>query len=323
MRTHEIPPTPRNFAVWFAYCSDENPPLQKQIDQLIKLSRPFNVDLLDKLHQDFFADSVDLVGFMESSHELRQIAGQMAGQVTADQSLIGDYGATLQEWIPVLNASPTIPEMQRAVQTLSLATAEATERMHALEQLFTISVTRIGELNEQLARLEKEATRDALTGLANRRLFDKSLMQATLRASKDATELALLFLDIDHFKKFNDTFGHPMGDSVLRLVGQVLSGHIKGRDLAARYGGEEFAVILMGTGLAPAKTVGEQIRALLESRPIVNRATGQTLGSINCSIGVAVHRAGEAAGSVVDRADRALYKAKRTGRNRVCTEDAD
>lgn len=323
LRAHDVAPTPRNFEVWYSSCAEDKPQLRQRIDALIKAAQPFTPGLLDSLYRDFFASPVDLGLIKENSQQLRQIATRMVDQVIADGNILGSCGTALTGWSPDLDTAPTIQDMRHAVRTLKTATVEAGERMRALEQLFTASVTRISELNEQLARLEKEATRDGLTSLANRRMFDNALSQVTRQATEDGANLALLLLDIDHFKKFNDTYGHPMGDNVLRLVAQVLMNHIKGRDLAARYGGEEFAIILTDVGLAEGMAVGQQICRLLETRPLMNRTTGQKLGAITCSIGVAVYRAGEAMGNLVDRADKALYRAKRTGRNRVCAEEAD
>jgi diguanylate cyclase len=323
LRDRKIPPTPRNFEVWFSYCSEEKPRLCQRINELIRASKPFTPGVLDNLYQEFFAAPTELSSIKENSEQLQQIATQMADQVTADLGMIDDYGAALSAWTPALTAAPTVQEIRHAAETLKTAAGEAGERMRALEQLFSASVTRINELNEKLARSEKEAMCDALTGLANRRMFDTALSQATTWSKQDGTEVALLFLDIDHFKKFNDTYGHHMGDSVLQLVAQGLTRHIKGRDTAARYGGEEFAIILLGAGMAAAMTVAEQTRSLIEKRLLMNRTTGEKLGVITCSIGVAVYRAGEAAGDFIDRADKALYKAKETGRNQVVAEDAN
>jgi diguanylate cyclase len=126
--------------------------------------------------------------------------------------------------------------------------------------------------------------------------------------------------DVDHFKKFNDTWGHATGDQVLRLVAQCFKATVKGRDTAARFGGEEFVVILPATALKNAERVAENIRKAVESKKIVKRSTGETLGSITLSIGVSQYVKGEDPAETINRADACLYAAKRGGRNRVCSE---
>ncbi len=318
LRDHRIPPTPRNFEIWYGYLGDDKPALRTRIDKAIAAGEAWTPGSLDKLYRDFFATHVDVSAIRDGSHELTQIAMQMSERVVADRDAIDAFANILDRAMPVLKTGRAGTDIPRAVGAMKAATGETSERLRALEQLFTASVMRIQELKEALIRAETEATRDALTGLANRRMFDAALLQAT---SGNASEVALLLLDIDHFKKFNDKHGHLLGDNVLRLVASVLTSHIKGRDTAARYGGEEFAIILVGAHIAAAATVGEQIRDLLERRPLVNRNTGQKLGVVTCSVGVAVFRPGEALADFVDRADQSLYRAKRTGRNRVCTEE--
>jgi diguanylate cyclase len=319
LRDHHVPPTPRNFEVWFTYCSEDKHQLRQRIDRLIQASQPFTSGVMESLYQDFFVYPPGTSA--DDSRELRNIAAQLADRITADHGAINDYGVLLREWGPLLDTASTRQDIQRATTTLQTATNAARGKIQALEQLFAVSVARIGELREKLARSEKDAATDPLTGLANRRTFDAALKEATAQAVRDRTEVSLLLLDIDHFKRFNDVHGHLMGDKVLRLVAQVLTRHIKGRDTAARYGGEEYAVILAVAGMAAALTVAEQIRDLLEKRPLLNRKTGENLGFITCSIGVALYRPEEAMGDLIDRADKALYRAKQTGRNRVVAEE--
>jgi diguanylate cyclase len=130
-------------------------------------------------------------------------------------------------------------------------------------------------------------------------------------------------IDIDHFKAVNDTHGHVLGDKVLRAVAQVLKSNIKGRDVAARVGGEEFAVLLPDTSVAGAVSLSKQICALV-SHGRIKRAAGEgTIGQVTLSIGVAVARNGESLESLMERADMALYGAKRAGRARVNVAEGD
>ncbi|AYC31754.1 GGDEF domain-containing protein [Pseudomonas cavernae] len=172
-------------------------------------------------------------------------------------------------------------------------------------------------------RLEKLALEDELTGLANRRQFMAALDEEVLRAARHQRPLALLMLDVDHFKQFNDLYGHSAGDQCLRSVAQVIRGGQKRPgDLAARYGGEEFCVLLPETDMAGALVVAEQIRQTLESQGLVH--AGSPLGLVTLSAGVhALIPTGEAesAAQLLHCADRALYRAKAKGRNRVCGFD--
>jgi diguanylate cyclase len=133
--------------------------------------------------------------------------------------------------------------------------------------------------------------------------------------------VTLLLCDIDLFKKFNDSWGHQTGDQVLRLVASCLSENVKGRDTAARYGGEEFAVLLRGTGVEAATRVAEQIRQTVETKKLVKKSTGDVLGTITISIGVAEFGAGETVEAVIRRADACLYGAKQNGRNLVINQN--
>jgi len=168
----------------------------------------------------------------------------------------------------------------------------------------------------ELARL---ASQDALTGLPNRRTFDERLAFEWSRAQRDGSSLALLMLDVDRFKEFNDSLGHPAGDACLRTIGRALGDAIaRATDLVARYGGEEFAVILPQTSLSGAGQMAERLRAAVEDRRIVRPEGVVTVsvgGSCACPDREALPEA------LLDLADQALYQAKRDGRNRVVTRE--
>jgi diguanylate cyclase (GGDEF)-like protein len=176
---------------------------------------------------------------------------------------------------------------------------------------------RTRELKEANARLELLATTDELTGLFNHRYFQESLKLEVLRRERKASPLSLLMIDVDHFKRFNDTHGHPAGDKILRGVAQRLKDSLRHVDIVARYGGEEFAVILLDTTKEAAAQVGEKLRAAVAEAGFPGAET-QPMGHVSVSIGLAtLPEDANNAADLVSVADAALYRAKHGGRNRV------
>jgi diguanylate cyclase (GGDEF)-like protein len=165
------------------------------------------------------------------------------------------------------------------------------------------------------AKLREQAIRDPLTGLANRRYLEESLPRELHRASRANSTLSIAMLDLDHFKRFNDTFGHGPGDSLLREVGRVLSERLRKSDIACRYGGEEFVLVLPNSALADIVQRIEEIR--LAVRGLHIRQGDRILSTVTVSAGVAEARAGMTARELLAEADEALYEAKHAGRDRV------
>ena len=167
--------------------------------------------------------------------------------------------------------------------------------------------------------LREQATRDSLTGLYNRRYFDEALSTELARARRERRPVALAMLDIDHFKRFNDTWGHEAGDEVLRAVARTLAAKARGYDIACRYGGEELALLLPGCRLADAVPKLEAIREAMRGLKVV--VGDRALPPVTVSVGVA-ETTDAAADVLLRRADEALYEAKRRGRDRVCVGEA-
>ncbi|MGV2884657.1 GGDEF domain-containing protein [Paenibacillus taichungensis] len=177
----------------------------------------------------------------------------------------------------------------------------------------------INKSNEMLFLLERKATTDHLTNLSNRRQFEKSLEFELERAREYKQKLSLLVIDIDRFKKVNDTFGHTSGDAVLKQLGQLLIEHARSADIVSRNGGEEFAILLLDCGHHQAMAIAESIRQSVEKYHFA-LPDGNTI-RLTISIGVAIfpdHCDDRDDNDFFEQADRALYEAKNTGRNRVC-----
>ncbi len=165
--------------------------------------------------------------------------------------------------------------------------------------------------------LRAQSIRDALTGLYNRRYMEDALRREILRAKRNQTELSLIMVDVDFFKRVNDTYGHDIGDELLKELGNFLQRQIRGDDIACRYGGEEFTLILPNAALENCLMRAEQIRAEAEQHLRIQSSQGD-IGTITLSLGVATYPAfGDEPKALMQAADRALYEAKRGGRNRV------
>lgn len=168
--------------------------------------------------------------------------------------------------------------------------------------------------------MRAESLTDPLTTLSNRKFFQDAILRLMDDAEKRGLPFSVLLTDIDHFKKFNDAYGHLTGDQVLRLVALALKNNLKGQDVAARYGGEEFAVLLPKTGLAAAEIVANHVRTSVMNKELLRRSTNESLGRVTISLGVATWRKGDDVSSLLERADACLYGAKRAGRNCVISE---
>lgn len=203
------------------------------------------------------------------------------------------------------------------VQCADDATATlVNERMSGLRQFIQITGMSIAALNLQM-KLENQSIRDPLTALFNRHFMQLSIDRELARAARRKQVMAVLMLDMDHFKRFNDTYGHAAGDSALKALADIFRTSIRAEDIACRYGGEEFAIILPDTGVDGAVDRAESILRAVANLKIPH--AGETLSDFTISIGMAFFPGdGDTGDVLLQRADAALYRAKRTGRNRLC-----
>ena len=170
-------------------------------------------------------------------------------------------------------------------------------------------------MSAQRENLQLMATTDGLSGLMNRRTFDQVLQRELEYAERRNEPVALLMIDIDHFKEINDKHGHQMGDEVIRRISRLLCINTRTMDAVARYGGEEFAMILRGMHLPQAESIAERLRTQIEAMVGLPEPV-----RVTASIGIAVASTGDTVSTILKRSDKALYISKRTGRNRVCTQ---
>ena len=320
IKTYRTSAFPRIYELWYTYVTGHNTGLNKAIDAAVARGGGLTEQEIEEIYDSYlsplrFSDRVDQVGARLMS-EIDQITAMVETAVHQAAS----YGTELNTAVRQLEPSDGREHFRLIVEGLVRLTQEMEASNKSLEVRLRESRHEIQMLQEDLHAVRTESLTDPLTSLSNRKAFDVSLQTAILGAQATMEPMTLLITDIDHFKRFNDSYGHLTGDQVLRLVALSVKQNVKGADLAARFGGEEFAVILPNTPMRSALTVAEHIRRAVMSKELVKRSTGENLGRVTISIGVAAYRPGDTYASLIERADTCLYAAKRGGRNRVVCE---
>lgn len=314
------PATPRNYEVWYTYATGYNPALNQTINEALAVKGALAGADVDQIYETFLSptrltDRIDTVG--------TQVLGEIEQVMSKIDAAVGEassYTENLADVTQQLGAAKDRDSLRTIIETLVRTTKVMEQSNHKLEASLKASKQEINQLQENLEAVRHESLTDPLTSLANRKYFDQALEKMIAESAASGEPLSLMLSDIDHFKKFNDTFGHLTGDQVLRLVALSMKQNVKGQDIASRYGGEEFAIILPTTALRQAITVADHIRRAVMTKELMKRSTGEHLGRVTISIGVANYHRGESAQSLIERADACLYAAKRNGRNRVICE---
>ena len=322
MTRQGTPLHPVSYALWYEYVAGINPRLNAEVDVLTKDGARLSDEAVNALYRKHIADIDE-----ETSRRITSNVQRIVDRVSESAEQAGDrasrFGTTLERLSESLEQSDAARSVPDPLGAVLRDTREMQQAIGELRTRLDESRQEAERLKREVSRAREEALVDALTGLTNRKGFDQAISDCLSEVAQGKPGPCLLMLDIDHFKRLNDTYGHLFGDRVLASLGQLLKANVKGRDTAARYGGEEFAVLLPETPLKGAVGLAEILRRLIAGGRVKRIDRDETIGNITVSIGVAEFHAGEPAAELIGRADQALYASKAQGRNRVTSaEDA-
>ena len=314
-----IPPYPQFYELLYTYATGVNPTLNARLNTIFREGDP-SADLAERLYNEF-------VKAKDANERISSVTERMSRRIETVHEAIDtalhtahSYSDSLEEASGGLSDDLDADALRLMARRLLSETRRMQDANMALEHKLEASRDDIAQLQRDLDDVRREALLDPLTKIYNRKYFDEGMLKAFADAREDGAPLSLMLLDIDHFKRFNDTWGHQTGDQVLRLVAMTLKSNIKGKDVAARYGGEEFAAILPQTDLEGAVILADNIRKAVQAKELLKRSTNEKLGRITASFGVAAFHPGDTPATLIERADRCLYAAKHAGRNRVVSE---
>lgn len=312
---HKIPASPLNYQTAYEFAAASNAALKQALEEHLDQTGELSEKTLMELHKRHVAQ--DDSALESVRQELKKIIINIQNEYDNSNENLSDYLDSLNSFSSILSGNEDWSSLAAETQKVMENTLSAEQSQRNFESQISGMMQEMDTLREQLEQVREESLTDALTGLANRKAFDQMLDSVVQNNTDEQSPFCLVIADIDHFKNFNDTYGHLVGDKVLRYVGKTITSCIKGKDMAARFGGEEFILILPDTEITGAEIVADQVRQAISKSNLIDHRNNEEYGKITISLGIAQFKQGEQPEELLNRADQALYQAKDNGRNRV------
>ena len=307
-----IAPNPCNFSLWFTYVTNRDKALKNILDQMIKEEKKFSEEIcLDLFQKHIMKEEVNKQEGLQES--LTSVLHELVGSVEKTKNGANEFQRSLEEGLEYVSGEITSSSLEETIKLLIQATQSIKLVTNDFQGQLESAENEIIELRQLLHENEQHTYIDSLTQIGNRRAFDK---QMTDFFQNEKINISLVLIDLDHFKKLNDTYGHLMGDKVLQGVGKILQKVCPENALVARYGGEEFTLLLEDSQ-DTAFRIAEAIRTSLGKLTLKKKSSGEVVGDITASFGIAKKVNGEFPDQLIERADNALYTAKRNGRDQI------
>jgi len=315
-----INPTPLNYFIWYQYYKGDHPKFRQEMDNALQDPFGYNDRLGRRLYDEYFADDDSGNDF---DRAFKRLINLVVKRMNAWSDKLEQHTQELDHYTNTLSTqdmdAETLKELTHSVLNTASSMKKSSEEFH---REMMDSNDEILRLRQELIEARAETLTDELTEIGNRKAFNNAIRDLVDEMQDSPEQLVLILTDIDHFKRFNDSFGHLVGDSVLRYYANLMKKTKGDTETLCRYGGEEFAILLSHTDIEQAEQRAETIRHDIENAKLKRKDSEKNLGQITASFGVAAYR-GEAQETIeewIKRADDALYKAKTLGRNQVVTE---
>ncbi|KJY82791.1 diguanylate cyclase [Vibrio galatheae] len=316
MMKNYVAATPANYALWYTYVDNAIPQLNRELDSVVENFGICPPAASEQLYNTYVASRTE-TDMRDLRNNIEILVNEVSRSMSDTLSDTSQFSQLIDKSFDNLerveDQAMSMDEVMTVIRQLVSESREIRHSTRFLNDQLETATREINQLKTQLASVQQDALFDSLTSLYNRRSFDSDLN--TLCRSEQ--KMCLILADIDHFKVFNDTYGHLFGDTVIKGIARRLQLSCRDGIQAYRFGGEEFAMIVPNKSLRIARQFGESLRRAVEKLSVKDRRTGKQIGNITISMGVAELEQGEKGESLIERADKLLYEAKELGRNRV------
>ncbi len=317
MVKHKIVPNPLNYTLWYSYYSNSYSNLKQELDDTILKYGTCPQIIGEELFLKHIAylDGANEKELGQIQKSFDHLVNDLSNSIDTNTLKSKSYSSAVQNSLAQLESVSSSSDLKRVATQLASETNTICQSNLVFQQQIAAARQEIDSLKQELESSKREATTDPLTGLFNRRVFESIYREFAINNSGD--EISLIIMDVDHFKKFNDTHGHLMGDQVLQVIGKLLQKYCNKPYFPVRYGGEEFAILCPTIPLERAFSLAENVRSKLSSVSLTNKRTGEKVAPITASFGVTHKQDQESISELIEKADKALYMAKNAGRNQV------
>lgn len=322
MHTIKLPVSAKTYHVWFGHRVGWYPEMSIEIERARLREKGVTENFCNDLYAKYIATDKRSDALREAQSSARQLIESVVGDVQGSSGTASHYRIELNQLIEKLGEATDVKAVREVVKGLIDQTSKMATASDGLKKNLQQATSDIDRLREEMNQLEQENLTDPLTRLNNRKALERHFKICFDAFETSGDPFSVLMIDVDHFKSFNDTYGHDVGDAVLRSVSTTLSDTGHPAAIPHRYGGEEFCVLVSGCNLDEAVQIGEEIRKQIEGRQLMIARTGQKITAITVSVGVSLSTPSDTADTLIQRADNALYLAKDSGRNNVkCEKD--
>lgn len=316
MNKYSHRPIPEVYTVWYEYVLGERVKLIEELNYYIEANRPISEKYILKLFKKYFTPDFS----KEAVNILKTIKEKIVylSKVLKDES---SFHSERRENLNNMKAEfekSEIADTEKFLDFLAKEIDLLIEREASFTEIILQSYNDFDSIKEELEQLREESKKDPLTGLLNRRGFDLAIEK--ILKDEEIKNISLIFVDIDDFKKFNDKYGHLIGDEVLKFIANILKRNLKGKDIIARFGGEEIIILVTNTPYKNVVMLAEYLRQEIASKRLIIKNKKEKLPQITVSMGVAELKKDESIESLIERADKLMYHSKTHGKNRVTSE---